>query len=229
VKEVALAAVLVASSGGTTAAAPSPGSTIPDAVLVLEAPVTLPGRVPGAGPPRFVMMKGGRVFVGGSEDLYSVVLTRDEQKAIEKRVDALRKAGLLVPSIGFGGDASQRYRLRVLEDHPVDVVMTGDPAAASPATRPLADFVAELLGFDHRDLTLYTPDAYALSAAPGEMVGGCRPWDFSVRLADALAAPQRVAPAETERWPTGSAPAAVCDGGRRYVVTLRPLLPGEAP
>jgi len=38
-----------------------------------------------------------------------------------------------------------------------------------------------------------------------------------------------VSASEAHDWPTGAAPAAVCDGDRRFVVTLRPLLPGERP
>jgi len=38
-----------------------------------------------------------------------------------------------------------------------------------------------------------------------------------------------VSASEAPDWPTGGAPGAVCDGDRRFVVTLRPLLPGERP
>jgi len=202
---------------------------IPDAAIVLEAPVSLPGRVAESAPPRFVMMRGGSVFVGGSEHVYATVLAKDEQKAIEKRLKELRKAGQLVPSVTFGDDAARRYRLRVFEGDPVDVVMTGDPATAPPPFAPLAAFVQDLLTFDHRDLRPYVPDAYALRARAGELVGGCRPWAFSVPLHEALDSPRRIAPQEAERWPSGASAASVCAGGRRYVVTLRPLLPGEQP
>lgn len=202
---------------------------IPDAVVVLEAPVSLPGRVGDQAPPRFVMMRGGSVFVGGSEHVYAAVLAKDEQKAIEKRLKDLRKAGLLVPSVAFGGDATRRYRLRVFEGGAVDVVMTGDPATAPPPFAPLAAFVRDLLDFDHRDLRPYVPDAYALRARPGELAGGCRPWEFSVPLQETLDAPRRITPEEAERWPSGASAAAVCAGQTRYVVTLRPLLPGEQP
>jgi len=202
---------------------------IPDAVVVLEAPVSLPGRVGDQAPPRFVMMRGGSVFVGGSEHVYAAVLAKDEQKAIEKRLKDLRKAGQLVPSASFGEDARRRYRLRVLEGDAVDVVMTGDPATAPPPLRPLAAFVQDLLTFDHPGLRPYVPEAYALRARAGELVGGCRSWTFSVPLHDTLDSARRIGPAEAERWPSGASAASVCAAGRRYVVTLRPLLPGEQP
>jgi hypothetical protein len=60
-------------------------------------------------------------------------------------------------------------------------------------------------------------------------VGGCRPWRQTVPLAEVLAGPRTVDARSAYDWPTGALPAAVCDGDRRYVVTLRPLLPGERP
>ena len=38
-----------------------------------------------------------------------------------------------------------------------------------------------------------------------------------------------VAAADAIGWPTGALPASVCAGDKRFVVTLRPLLPGERP
>ena len=202
---------------------------VPEAVLVLEAAVALPGRVPGAAPPRFVLLRDGRVFVGGSDSVYAGRLDGDSEDAIEDRVKELRKAGLLVPAVAFGDDLSKRYRLRVLEDGPVDVVVTGDPSDAAPAQQPLAAFLGDLLRFHHPSLQPFAPDAYALSAREGLLVGGCRTWTFSVPVEEALSSPRRVPAAETERWPTGADPASVCADGRRLVVTLRPLLPGETP
>jgi hypothetical protein len=42
-------------------------------------------------------------------------------------------------------------------------------------------------------------------------------------------AAQAVPAADFASWPTGAAPASVCAGDKKYVVTLRPLLPGEKP
>ena len=50
-----------------------------------------------------------------------------------------------------------------------------------------------------------------------------------VVLPDAREGRRLVTPAEAAAWPTGAMPASVCSGDRRYVVTLRPLLPGEQP
>jgi hypothetical protein len=213
----------------TPAALAGADQLIPDALVVLEAPVSLPGRVGDAAPPRFVLMRGGSVFVGGSEDVYATVLAKDEQKAIEERLKDLRKAGQLVPKVAFGDDATRQYRLRVFEGGAVEVVMTGDPATAPQSFAPLAAFVRDLLSFDHPGLRPYVPDAYALRARPGDLVGGCRAWAFSVPLSEVIDSPRRIAPQEAAGWPTGASAASVCAGARPYVVTLRPLLPGQQP
>jgi hypothetical protein len=202
---------------------------IPQAVVILEAAVGLPGSIPEAAPPRFVLLRDRRVFVGGSEPVYVGELSEDEEDRIKDRIDDLRDSGVLAPSVAFGDDVSKRYRLRLLENDPRDVVITGDPADAPPALRGLAAFVSELLRFDNRSLRPWSPAFYALSARPGILVGGCREWLLPVPLEAALEAPQRIEAEDVERWPTGSNPASVCAGGQRYVVTLRPLLPGEAP
>jgi hypothetical protein len=211
------------------AAAPLCAGEIPEASLVLEATIGLPGRVSAAAPPRFVLMRDRRVFVGGTDGVFAGLLDKDEAKWIEERVKDLRKRGLLSPSVSFGGDATKRLRLRLLEDSPTEVVATGDPAAAPPALQPLAGFLSDLLRFHHPSLRPFAPEAYALSAREGSLAGGCRSWQFSVPLEDARAGPRLVSAAEAERWPTGANPASVCAEGRRFVVTLRPLLPGEAP
>jgi hypothetical protein len=202
---------------------------IPQAVVILEAAVGLPGSIPEAAPPRFVLLRDRRVFVGGSEPVYVGELSEDEEDRIKDRIDDLRDSGVLAPSVAFGDDVSKRYRLRLLENDPRDVVITGDPADAPPALRGLAAFVSELLRFDNRSLRPWSPAFYALSARPGILVGGCREWLLPVPLEAALEAPQRIEAEDVERWPTGSNPASVCARGQRYVVTLRPLLPGEAP
>jgi hypothetical protein len=211
------------------AAPPAPAGEIPQAILILEGSVGLPGSIPAAAPPRFVLLRDGRVFMGGSEPIYAGQLSEDETDALEDRAKALRKAGALAPSVAFGDDTTKRYRLRVLEGDPRDVVITGDPADAPPELQPLAAFVSDLLRFDHRSLRPWSPAEFALSAREGILVGGCREWFLPVSFDAVLAAPQRIAADEVERWPTGSSPASVCVEGQRFVVTLRPLLPGEQP
>jgi hypothetical protein len=225
VTRVALPVVLAA----VLAAVPAPAGEIPEAILILEAAVGLPGSIPASAPPRFVLMRDRRVFVGGSEPIYAGELSEDDVDLLEDRLDALRDADLLVPSVTFGDDASKRYRLRVLEHHPRDVVITGDLADAPAMLQPLAAFVSDLLRFDHRSLRPWLPAEYALSAREGILVGGCREWLLPVSLDAVLRGPQRIAAEEVERWPTGSDPASVCAEGQRFVVTLRPLLPGEQP
>ncbi|MEE8218059.1 MAG: hypothetical protein V3S03_03750, partial [Vicinamibacteria bacterium] len=137
---------------------------IPGATLILEAAVGLPGSIPAAAPPRFVLLRDRQVFVGGSEAIYAGQLSKNEVKRIEKRVKRLRKAGLLNPTVSFGDDVTKRYRLRLLKDGVRDVVISGDPEAAPPELQPLASLVSELLRFDHPSLRPWAPTTYALSA-----------------------------------------------------------------
>ena len=210
-------------------ALPSGGGEIPEATLVLEAAVGLPGSIPAAAPPRFVLKRDRQVFVGGSSAVWVGQLDKDEVKAIENRVKKLRKSGLLTPAVSFGDDTSKRYRLRLLKDGARDVVITGDPATAPPALRPLASLVSDLLRFDHPTLHPLAPAEYAVAAREGVLVGGCRQWLLPLPFESVLAGPQRLPADEAKRWPAGADPASVCHEGRRYVVTLRPLLPGEQP
>lgn len=215
---VALLAVPSASAG-----------EVPQATLILEASVGVPGTLPAAAPPRFVLRRDGSVFVGGSEQIYAGLLAKDEVKLIERRVKALRQAGVLGPSVSFGDDTTKSYRLRVLKDGARDVVITGDPATAPPELQGLGLLVSDLLRFDHPSLRPWVPTEYAVSAREGVLVGGCREWLLPLSLDDVLDGPRRLAADEVERWPAGADPASVCRDGRRYVVTLRPLLPGEQP
>jgi hypothetical protein len=218
---VALVAVLVA----PTARA----GEVPEATLILEATVGVPATLPAAAPPRFLLRRDRSVFVGGSEQIYSGLLDNDAVKAIERRVKALRKSDVLAPSVSFGDDTTRRYRLRLLEDGARDVVITGDPATAPPELQALALLVSDLERFDHPSLRPWQPAEYAVSAREGVLVGGCREWLLPLSLDEVLAGPRRLAADEAERWPKGADPASVCRDGRRYVVTLRPLLPGEQP
>jgi hypothetical protein len=70
-----------------------------------------------------------------------------------------------------------------------------------------------------------------MTVREARLVGGCRRWSFAFPIAQALAGPRVVAASDAVGWPTGAVPASVCvdDPGRRYAVTLRPLLPGEQP
>jgi hypothetical protein len=202
---------------------------VPDAAVVLEADPGTPGSDPTGAPPRFVLTKDGQVFVGGTERLEAGRLEKKESSALLKRADAVRKMRGLASPVSLGGDASRTARLRLLEGKPLDLVVKGDPAQASPALAPLASLLADLLRFDHPSLRPYAPTSFAMVAREGRLVGGCRAWKFTFPIAEALGAPRTVSADEAEGWPTGARPASVCVDGRRYVVTLRPLLPGERP
>ena len=167
---LALAAVL---------APPVLAGEVPEATLVLEATVGVPATLPSAAPPRFLLRRDNSVFVGGSEQIYSGLLDKDEVKALERRVNALRKSGALGPSVSFGDDTTKRYRLRLLEDGARDVVITGDPANAPPELQALALLVSDLESFDHPSLRPWPPAEYAVSAREGcwseGAASGCSP------------------------------------------------------
>jgi hypothetical protein len=176
-----------------------------------------------------VLLEDGQVFVGGTSRIEAGRLERGEVQALRKRAErAARTPGLASP-VALGGDGSRTLRLRLLEDDPVEIAATGDPAAAPPSLAPLATLLADLLRFHHASLRPYAPASFALGAREARRPGGCRAWTFAFPIAEALAAPRVVPAADAVGWPTGALPASVCADGRRYAVTLRPLLPGEQP
>jgi len=202
---------------------------VPGALITLEVSGPLPaGYVVSALPPRFVLLEDGQVFVGGASQVGAGRLDKGEIKALEERLAQVRKLPGLTSNIAFGSAPAPRSRLLAPKGK-LDVVATGDPAAAPPALRPLATLVRDLSSFHHPSLRPYAPAALLLTVKEGPLVGGCRPWSLPIPLAEALAGPRTVSASEALDWPTGAAPAAVCDGDRRFVVTLRPLLPGERP
>lgn len=223
------AAALGAALAALAVPLPSRASEIPEAVIVLEASLDQPWREASAAPPRFVLLKDGQVFVGGTDRVYAGRLDKTEMQAIEKRAQQVRKLPALGTLVAFGADTKKSFRLQLLKDKPLDVHITGDPRAALPQMQALASFVSDLAAFYHASLRPYTPTTYALGVREGALVGGCRTWGFTVGLPQALSTAQAIPAAEASGWPTGANPASVCAGDKRYVVTLRPLLPGEKP
>jgi len=223
VKRALLAALVAACAGGAGAA------EIPGAVIVLETAPGTPGSDPAGAPPRFVLLKDGQVFVGGTSLVETGRLEKAEAQALAKRAAALRKlAGASAP-VAFGGAPGRSSRLFVFEGDPFEIVATGDPAQAPAALAPLATLVDELARFRHPSLRPYEPSSYVLGVREAKLVGGCRAWAFPVAFAEALAGRRTVGALDATSWPTGALPASVCVDERRYAVTLRPLLPGERP
>jgi hypothetical protein len=213
----------------TAPAARAAAEDIPRSLLVLEVSSTQgPGDAPEAAPPRFVLMEGGQVFVGGSAELLSGRLEPAEVKAIDKRLAQIRKLPGLGARVRFG-PGSTTYRLKVPQPRPLEIVATGDPSAAPVQVRPLADLIRDLALFEHPKLRPHRPDSYALLAREGVLAGGCRRWSFTVPLMESQSSPRLVPSSDARGWPTGTMAASVCDGGKRYIVTLRPILPGERP
>jgi hypothetical protein len=219
------AVALVALSCGLASAA---FAEIPGAQLVLEVlqPAT-PGRYPESAPPRFVLLEKGQFFVGGSRQIAGGKLDSSEQRALEARVERLRKLQGLGSQVELGGGA-MRYRLQLLGKRPLEIAATGDPRRAPAALQPLASLLSDLEDFDHPSLRFLKPESFLLVAREGRLPGGCRPWSFGFAPAE-VGAGRVVAWAAAADWPQGEKAAAACAGEQRFVVTLRPLLPGERP
>jgi hypothetical protein len=202
---------------------------VPGALVTLEVTGPLPnGFVASALPPRFVLLEDGQVFVGGTSQMAAGRLDKTEARDIEQRLALVRKLPGQGAAIAFGDAATPRFRLQSAKNK-LDLVVTGDLASAPAVLQSLAAFLRFLAGFDHPSLRPYEPASFAVSAREAPLVGGCRSWRLPVPLAEALSGPRAVGASDAFDWPSGAVPAAVCDGERRFVVTLRPLLPGERP
>jgi len=218
---LALAALLLLVCAG-----PAPAGDVPDALVILEVtPPGSPGRYPEAAPLRFVLMDKGRFFVGGSSAVASGELDSREWKQMRSRLDRVRKAQRTSVRLSFGSDPT-RYRLVLRYKTDIEITATGDP---STSRDPLAILIADLASFGHPSLRPFTPEMYELVAREGSLEGGCRPWSLPVTPAEAAASVRSVPASAVSGWPTGADAASACAGDKRYIVTLRPLLPGERP
>ena len=225
-----LSLALAAAAIALVALPSSSRAEVPNALIVLEVAAGTPGSDPkAAAPPRLVLLKDGQVFVGGTGRLEAGKLDKPAQQALRRSADVVRKAAGRDGVLAFPGEATRTMRLRLPEEDKPEITVTGDPAAAAADQAPVAAALAHLLRFDHESLQPYKPASYALSAREERLTGGCRAWGFAVPLEQAVAAPVMVAGAEADGWPSGAWPASVCAGDKHYVVTLRPLLPGEQP
>jgi hypothetical protein len=222
-----LAAAALAGGPGPDAAR---AGEVRGAVAVLEVfTQALPHHVPDAAPPRFALLEDGQVFVGGTRALSAGKLSSREVKDLEKRFADVRKLPGLAGSTVLG-PGERRHRLRLFKGgRPLDLTLTGDPASPRPEMRGLAALIDDLERFDHPTLRAYVPESYSLSAREGSLRGGCRRWPAPPPIAEAVFAPIGVPASAAAGWPTGATPASVCSGDKQYVVTLRPLLPGEQP
>ena len=203
----ALAAALLASA---VAALPLGAGEIPGAVLVLETAPGTPGSDPSGAPPRFVLLKDGQVFVGGSSLLETGRLEKGEAQALQKRASALRKIPGIGSPISFGGVGRSRLRLRLLEDEPLEIVATGcrpsgpNLAAGDPAAHRRAGPARPARGAAPGARALSPPEPAAVRAIllfPDRPRGAARragaaPGRFPFPIAEALAAPRAVAAAE---------------------------------
>ncbi len=226
----ALALLLFATVGLATpalGAAPA-DSEIPGARLILDLhPPARPGFVPEALPTRFVLLEDGTLVVGGHSGLATVRAEREFVKALDKRSGQLERLAGSDVSVTFGpGD--ERCRLRLPKER-IDVTAVGDPAQAPLELRPLAALVSDLAAFDHPGLRPLQPAEYWASARAEALPGGCRVWRGTPRVSDLVEHPQALPASMAAGWPTGGYAASVCEDGRRFSLTLRPLVPGQRP
>jgi hypothetical protein len=209
-------------------AASAEAADTPNAVIVVEAPLETPGSDPKAALPRLVLLKDGQVFVGGTGRFDTARLERPAQQALRRAADALRKAAGRNVQLALGPDTTRSVVVRFPDDK-VEIRVTGDPGAAPASLAPAGAALLQLLRFDDPALQPYKPASFVLSAREGQLAGGCRVWTFAVPVEQAATAPFVITAEEADGWPTGGWPASVCVGPKRYVVSLRPLLPGEQP
>jgi hypothetical protein len=183
------------------------------------------GLTPEGAPPRFALMPDGQVYVGGTSVVLTAKLPSDEARAIEKRVEAVRRLPGLAGSVTLG-DGPQRFRVVLRKGRPIEMSVSGDPATASAALQPLAALIRDLSAYHHPSLRPYAPKEYMMSAHKGTLPGGCRANTLPASPKDAVFAPRRVSARVHTGWPTGAIPASVCVDDDRYVVTLKPIIPG---
>lgn len=175
-----------------------------------------------------MLLEDGQVFVGGTRELAFVRLDGRELKDLERRVQEVRKLPALAGVVTVG-PGTERRRLLLRKGRPLDMRVEGALAQAPAGLQPLAAFIAGLEAFHHRGLRPYAPASLALAVREGELQGGCRKWTRPEPIAEAIFAPRVVAAADFASWPRGAVPASVCAADKKYVVTLRPLLPDERP
>jgi len=211
--------------------APAPASAAEDGpVILLEVTSRVgPEEAPEAAPLRFALFEDGQVYVGGARELLAGRVEKQEIKGIESQIERIRKLPGLGSSVVFG-PGPRRARLLVRKGRPLEIVATGDPAAAPPNLRPIAGLVETLGSFSHPTLRPFRPAVHLARAREGHLTGGCRPWDDRLPpLPELLSSPRAVPSELISGWPTGAIPASVCAGGKTYVVTFHPLIPGERP
>ena len=228
-RSLAFTFVALADGGAAFAAdpPPAPGDIVGARAILDVRPPARSGFVPEALPPRFVLFDDGRVVVGGYAGLATARLERDEQKTLDKRLAQVKRLPGVGASVSFGAD-QPRYRLRLPKER-IDIVAAGDPDLAPPELRPLATLIRDLAAFDHASLQPLAAEQFRASAREETLPGGCRTWRAEPPVS-ALAEQPRVLPAGSAAgWPTGGYAASVCEGGRRFSLTLRPLVPGEQP
>ncbi len=185
-------------------------------------------------PPRFVLLTDGSVFVGGRREVLRGFLDKAEMQAIATRLDlAVKSLGRATPPtlvMGQGpgeGEGSAIFRLSVLLGAPLQVVIMGRiPAPGGPPLAPLPDFVRRLAGFRHPSLKPWDPAEFTMVVREKTLPGGCRAAKGLPALAQVAGSETTVPETLTRSFPTGPDLSQVCEGGKRYTLAFRPVIPG---
>lgn len=181
-------------------------------------------------PPRFVLLSDGSVFVGGRRELLKGALSRGEMEILSRSLDTVLKSLKQTgpPATLSVGEGPPTYRFSALAGTPFQTELSGVfPEQETPPLLPLPDFIRFLANFRHPSLKPFDPPFYAMVVREQTLAGGCRTAQGLPSLTAALAGEVVVPDSVTRGFPTGAEMSQICEGGKRYTVVFRPLIPGE--
>lgn len=224
-------AALLLAAAGPSAAQDPPAASVWMRLDPLPAEMPLTTRESFEGvPPRFVLMTDGSVFVGGRRELLRGRLDNREMQAMAGFLDAVRKSFGKAgppPALTFG-EGPATFRFSVLLGSPLQTLVMGPlPEEGAPTSAPLPDLIRTLAGFRHSSLRLFDPPQYAMMVREKTLAGGCRSAQGLPPISPSLSTEVVVSERVTRGFPTGAEMAQVCEGGKRFTVVFRPLIPGE--
>ena len=185
-----------------------------------------PGRYPEGAPPRFVLLEKGQFFVGGQRQVAGGSWTARSSRRSRRawrgsggcRASARRsRSARAAAATGCSCSASIRWRSRR------PAIPRG--RARAPAARVAAAGPRRL-----RSSLAALPAARLVPAGRAGRSPARRLPPVELRLPARGGRQRPRGPRRAGRdWPHGVDAASICAGQQRYVVTLRPLLPGERP
>jgi hypothetical protein len=126
------------------------------------------------------------------------------------------------------GEGPPNFRFSVLLGSTFQTVVTGPlPEENAPPSTPLPDFVRSLAAFRHPTLRPFDPPQFAMVVRERTLPGGCRLARGLPSLSTSISNELVVSEAVTRGFPTGAEMAQICEGGKRFTLVFRPLVPGD--